>query len=203
MTENQNIHQPLINYFENVATLDENEKQLVQDLFIYKTYKRKEFLLKEGEICRQFNFILNGCMRMYLVDDKANNHILQFAAENWIMVDAMSFREKTASKLNIDTLEKTEVLYITPNNLKTLYEKAPKFNYIIRELLEKHLTSVQKRLLQVMSSTGEERYLDFLKTYSQFSNRLPQTQIAAYLGITPEYLSKIRNDITKTKHFYS
>lgn len=203
MTENKDHFQQIISYFENIARLDENEKQLIQELFIYKVYKRKEFVVKEGEICKNFNFILNGCMRMYLVDDKANIHILQFAAENWIIVDAMSFREKSASKLNIDTLEKTEVLQISPENLKTLYDKASKFNYIIRELLEKHLTSVQKRLLQTLSSTGEERYLEFLKTYSQFSNRLPQTQIAAYLGITPEYLSKIRNDITKPKHFIS
>lgn len=203
MSEIQDQYKPLINYFEKVETLDEGDKQLIQELFVFQSYKRKEFLLREGEICRQFNFILNGCMRMYLVDDKANNHILQFAAENWIMVDAMSFREKTASRLNIDTLEKTEVLYITPENLKFLYQTAPKFNCIIRELLERHLTAVQKRLLQVMSSTGEERYLDFLKTYSKFSNRLPQTQIAAYLGITPEHLSKIRGDMVKSKHFIS
>lgn len=203
MMEIQDHFKPLINYFEKVAKIDDNEKQLIRDLFTYKEYKRKEFLLREGEICRQFNFILKGCMRMYLVDDKGNNHILQFAAENWIMVDAASFREKIATRLNIDTLEKSEVLYITPENLKQLYQTAPKFNYIIRELLEKHLTSVQKRLLQVMSSTGEERYLDFLKTYSQFSNRLPQTQIAAYLGITPEHLSKIRGDMVRTKHFIS
>lgn len=201
--EIQDHYKPILNYFEKVVALEESEKQLVQELFVYKAFDRKEFLLREGEICRQLIFILKGCMRMYLVDEKANNHILQFAAENWIMVDAMSFREKTASRLNIDTLEKTEVLYITPENLKTLYEKAPKFNCIIRELLERHLTALQKRLLQVMSSTGEERYLDFLKSYSQFSNRLPQTQIAAYLGITPEHLSKIRGDMVRTKHFIS
>ncbi len=203
MLEIQDHYQQLIDYFEKVETLNEQEKQLVQELFIYKDYKRKEFLLREGEICRQFSFILQGCMRMYMVDDKGTTHILQFAAENWIMVDALSFREKSASQLNIDAIEKTELLQITQENLKLLYEKAPKFNYIIRELLEKHLSSVQRRLLQTMSSTAEERYLSFIKTYSQFSNRLPQTQIAAYLGITPEHLSKIRNDIAKAKHFIS
>lgn len=203
MSQIQDHFKPLIDYFEKVATLDESEKQLVQELFVYKAYGRKEFLLREGEICRQFSFILKGCMRMYMVDDKGTLHILQFAAENWIMVDALSFREKSASQLNIDALEKTELLQISQENLKMLYDKAPKFNYIIRELLEKHLTSVQRRLLQTISSTAEERYLSFIKTYSQFSNRLPQTQIAAYLGITPEHLSKIRNDIAKSKHFYS
>lgn len=203
MIEHNDNFQQLITYFENIARLDDCEKQLVKEFFKFQTYKRKEFVLKEGEVCKQFNFVLNGCLRMYLVDDKANTHILQFAAENWIMLDAMSFREKSASKLNIDALEITQVLYISPNDLKVLYEKAPKFNYIIRELLEKHLTSIQRRLLQTLSSTGEERYLDFLKTYSQFSNRLPQTQIAAYLGITPEHLSKIRSDITKSKRFIS
>ena len=201
--EIQDHYIPLINYFERVASLDEFEKKLVQELFVFNTYKRKEFLLREGEICRQFSFLLKGCMRMYMIDDKATTHILQFAAEDWIIVDAVSFREKTASFLNIDAIENTELLQITHEHLKLLYEKAPKFNYIIRELLERHLTSIQKRLLQYMSSTGEERYLSFLKTYSQFTNRLPQTQIAAYLGITPEHLSKIRNDITNPKKFIS
>ncbi|WP_288459894.1 Crp/Fnr family transcriptional regulator [uncultured Chryseobacterium sp.] len=203
MKEAQNIYQPIIDYFERVAALNETEKDLVKELFTYHSFKRKEFLLREGEICNKFCFIVKGCMRMYMIDEKGTTHILQFAAENWIIVDALSFRQRTASNLSIDTLEASEVLYITPENLKLLYEKAPKFNYIIRDLLEKHLTTIQRRLLQYMSSTGEERYLAFLKTYAQFANRLPQTQIAAYLGITPEHLSKIRKEITKPRHFIS
>ncbi|MDO5614964.1 MAG: cyclic nucleotide-binding domain-containing protein [Cruoricaptor ignavus] len=108
--------QPLIEYFENITPLSESEKRLVTELFVFKSYKRKAFVLCEGEVCQQFNFIVKGCMRLYLTDEKADTHILQFAAENWIMTDAVSFREQTPSRLNIDTLEATELLYITPEN---------------------------------------------------------------------------------------
>jgi CRP-like cAMP-binding protein len=173
------MYQQIINYFERVAALNETEKDLLKELFVHKSYKRKELLLREGEICSKFCFILKGCMRMYMVDEKGTTHILQFAAENWIIVDALSFRQRTASNLSIDTLEASEVLYITPENLKLLYEKAPIFNYIIRDLLEKHLTTIQRRLLQYMSSTGEERYLAFQKTYASLPTgfRKPRLQL--------------------------
>lgn len=203
MTQIQDHYQQLINYFERTASLDETEKQAVRDLFVPNTYKRKEFALREGEICRQFTFVAKGCLRMYKVDDKGNTHILHFGSEDRIVLDAVSFREQSPSYLYIDALEPTEVLQISPENLRKLYLENPKFNFIVREMLEVYLSAVQKRLMQYMSSTGEERYLEFLKLYPQLANRLPQTQIAAYLGVTPEYLSKIRNDITKSRHFIS
>ena len=203
MIEKQEHFLQLIRYFERTAPLDNTEKQAVQDLFVANSYKRKDFVLREGEICRQFTFVVKGCLRMYKVDDKGSTYILHFGSEDRIVLDAVSFREQSSSYLYIDALEPTEVLQISPENLRKLYRENPKFNFIVREMLEVYLSAVQKRLMQYMSSTGEERYLDFLKVYPQLTNRLPQTQIAAYLGVTPEYLSKIRNDLAKSRHFIS
>jgi CRP-like cAMP-binding protein len=189
--------EPLLNYFQKVIPLNKEEKQLVIELFKPRLYRKKQYVLQEGDVCNQFNFIVRGCLRMYKVDDKGNTHILQFAVENWWLSDIGSFHERKASDLNIDALEDTMVLQISHDNLLSLYTTAPKFDRIFRVLIENSFVSLQKRLLQNISSTAEERYLSFLENYSHLNNRLPQTQIASFLGITPEFLSRLRNRQTK------
>lgn len=188
---------PLLVYFNNIIPLNERERQLVSDSFQPRLYRRKQYVLQEGDICRFFSFVVRGCLRSYAIDEKGNTHILQFATENWWITDMGSFYEKKESKLNIDALEDTMVLQISFDNLTGLYNHAPKFNRIFRVLIENSHVALQKRLMQTISSSAEERYLSFLETYPHLSNRLPQTQIAAYLGITPEFLSRIRNNQAK------
>lgn len=189
--------EPLLDYFQKVIPLNSEEKQLVIELFKPRLYRKKQYVLQEGDVCNQFNFIVRGCLRMYKVDEKGNTYILQFAAENWWLSNIGSFHERKPSELNIDALEDTMVLQISHENLLSLYTNAPKFDRIFRVLIENSFVSLQKRLLQNISSTAEQRYLSFLESYSQLSNRLPQTQIASFLGITPEFLSRLRNKQTK------
>ncbi len=191
--------QPLIDYFQKMIPLSEEEKQLVVSLFKPRLYRKRHFVLQEGDVCNQFSFILQGCLRMYKVDEKGDKHIIQFAAENWWMIDLGSFHGRIPSELNIDALEDTVVLQISHEHLISLYIQAPKFDRIFRVLIENSFVSQQKRLLQTISSTAEERYLSFMQTYSHLVNRLPQTQVASFLGITPEFLSRLRNKQAKTK----
>ncbi|MES2794573.1 MAG: Crp/Fnr family transcriptional regulator [Bacteroidota bacterium] len=189
--------EPLLNYFQKVIRLNNDEKQLVTELFKPRLYRKRQYVLQEGDICNQFNFIVRGCLRMYKIDDKGNTHILQFAVENWWLSNIGSFHERKPSELNIDALEDTMVLQISHENLLLLYTNAPKFDRIFRVLIENSFVSLQKRLLQNISSTAEERYNSFLDSHSPLTNRLPQTQIASFLGITPEFLSRLRNKQTK------
>jgi CRP-like cAMP-binding protein len=189
--------EPLLDYFNRLILLNKEEEQLVTERFQSRLYRRRQYILQEGDICNHFNFVVRGCLRSYTIDEKGNTHILQFAAENWWTTDIGSFYEKKASKLNIDALEDTMVLQISYDNLTGLYDQAPKFNRIFRVLIENSHVALQKRLLQNISSSAEERYLSFMQTYPHLSNRLPQTQIAAFLGITPEFLSRVRNSQTK------
>jgi CRP/FNR family transcriptional regulator, anaerobic regulatory protein len=188
---------PLLDYFQKMIPLNLEEKQLVTDLFKPRLYRKRQYVLQEGDVCNQFNFIVRGCLRMYKVDAKGNTHILQFAAENWWLSNIGSFHERQPSELNIDALEDTMVLQISHANLLLLYTKAPKFDRIFRVLIENSFVSLQKRLLQSISSTAEERYLAFQDNYAHLTNRLPQTQIASFLGITPEFLSRLRNKQAK------
>lgn len=185
---------PLLAYFQQLLALDATEQQLVRELFKPRQYRKKQYVLQEGDICNQFSFVVHGCLRMYKIDEKGNMHILQFASENWWLVDIGSFHGRKASELNIDALEDTIVLQISYENLLTIYTTAPKFDRIFRVLIENSFAALQKRLLQYISSTAEERYLSFLQNYAHLSNRIPQTQIAAFLGITPEFLSRLRSN---------
>ena len=190
--------EPLLNYFDRLMPLDKEEKELVIQKFHPRLFRKRQYVLQEGDVCTQFYFVVRGCLRMYKIDEKGNTHILQFAAENYWINDLGSFHGLKPSGLNIDALEDTVVLQISRDDLITLYTEAPKFHRIFRVLIENSFIRLQERLLQNISSTAEERHQSFLEIYPHLVNRLSQVQIASYLGITPEFLSRLRNRITKT-----
>ncbi|ULQ50948.1 Crp/Fnr family transcriptional regulator [Flavihumibacter fluvii] len=183
----------LLDYFQQLIPLTNAEKDLVAQKFHSRLYRKRQYVLQEGNICTQFNFVIRGCLRTYKIDEKGAIHILQFASENNWINDLGSFHGENPSALNIDALEDTVVLQISRDDLVDLYLKAPKFDRIFRVLIENGFIRLQERLLQNISSTAEERYATFLALYPHLANRLSQVQIAAYLGITPEFLSRLRN----------
>ncbi|WP_336518043.1 Crp/Fnr family transcriptional regulator [Pollutibacter soli] len=187
----------LLSHFVSLISLDQAEKDIVVASFHPRLFRKKQYLLQEGDICTHLYFVVRGCLRMYKIDDKGLVHILQFAAENSWISDLGSFYAESPSELTIDTLEDSVVLQISRTDLINLYTSAPKFHRIFRVLVENSFVSLQKRLLQTISSTAEDRYQYFVSTYPNLTNRLPQTQIASYLGITPEFLSRLRNRQTK------
>jgi len=189
--------EPLLDYFTRLIPLNKEEKELVIQKFHPRLYRKKQYVLQEGDVCRQMNFVVRGCLRMYKIDDKGGSHILQFAAENNWITDLGSFYSEKPSELTIDALEDTMVLKITHDDLITIYTQAQKFHRIFRVLIENAYVGIQKRLLQTISSTAEDRYQYFIDTYPHLANRLPQTQIASFLGITPEFLSRLRNKRSK------
>ncbi len=196
--------EPLLDYFNKLIPLSQEEQELVRSKFHPHLFLKKQFALQHGDVCEYFDFVVRGCLRLYKVDEKGVYHILQFATEKFWMLDLTSFHKKIKSVLDIDALEDTVVLRINYDDLIDLYVKAPKFDRIFRVLLENHFMQQQERIGQLFSSTAEERYQSFLETYPHLLNRLSQVQIASYLGVTPEFLSRIRNRMAKglpdTKH---
>lgn len=188
---------PLIDYFENYLPLNVAEKSFVKQVFKERRIKRRQFILQEGDICKYNTFVLEGCFRMYMVDDKGKEHNLQFAIENWWVGDIGSFHSEEPSKLYIEALENSVILQIKKEDQLKLFVDHPKFNRIFRVLTENALVNSQKRILQNISSTAEERYLNFLERYPDIFNRISNVQIASYLGVTPEFLSTIRKRLVK------
>lgn len=190
--------QALIAYFNRHLPLDEKEINIVKECFKGRKVKKRQYLLQEGEICKHSTFVLEGCLKMYFVDPNGKEHNLQFAIENWWIGDIGSFHSGTPSKLNIEAIENSIVLQIKKEDQLKLFADYPKFNRIFRVLAENAMIGLQRRVLQNISSTAEERYLDFLERHPQFFNRISNVQIASYLGVTPEFLSTIRKKLTKS-----
>ena len=192
------ITKPLIDYFENFLPLSEEEKSIVEETFKERRVRRRQFILQEGDICKHNTFVVEGCFRMYTIDDKGKEHNLQFAIENWWIGDIGSFHSEKPSRLYIEAIENSIILQCNKEDQLKLFVEYPKFNRIFRVLAENAMVGLQNRILQNISSTAEERYLEFSKKHPQLFNRISNVQIASYLGVTPEFLSTIRKNISKS-----
>lgn len=177
--------------------LTDEEKELLWQAVTVRKYRKRQYVLQAGDVCRYENFVVSGCLRAYYIDDAGTEHIIMFAVEDWWTSDLLSFLTQTPSKLNIDALEDSEVLQIEHSALEALYLKIPKLERFFRIMMQNAYIAQQQRILFNISKTAKERYLYFIEKYPKLEQRLPQHQIAAYLGITPEFLSQIRKQLSE------
>jgi len=166
-------------------------------LLKFKKIKKNQYLLQQGETARYESYVNKGCLKAAFIDQTGEEYIMQFAIEDWWITDVQSFLNGTPSDLEIITLENSELLQIDYQSLNRLFKKYPKFERFYRILNQKHQISLHQYFIGLHSKTAKERYLHFIKRYPYFIHRIPQYQIASYLGITPEYLSKIRRDLSR------
>jgi CRP-like cAMP-binding protein len=163
--------------------------------------KKGDFLLRQGEKCTHAFFVESGLLRQYSVDEKGKEHIIQFAPENWFVVDRESVYFNQPSAYFIQALEDSEVFLIEEDFILQLSKSDPTFLEFNNRLLHNHIRHLQKRIAQLLGATAEERYLDFIKMYPDLVLRVPQVLIASYLGITPESLSRVRKELAmKNQH---
>jgi CRP-like cAMP-binding protein len=180
-------------------SLTAHEMEEFCNLFQNKAIKKKNFLLREGEICKFEGFVTKGIFRVYHIDKSGGEQILYFAIENWWITDIDSFTTEKPSQLFIEALEDSEVLLISKKDKEFAYENLPKIEKLFRVMTQKTHVALQRRMIDNLSKTADQRYLDFIEKYPQLHQRLSNLQIAAYLGISHEFLSKIRNKITNKR----
>ena len=185
------------NILERNIHLTSEEIKILQSKFTHKHFRKHQYILQQGELSRFENFIVTGLTRTYEVDEKGQEHILQFGMEDWWIGDMYSFLSGKPSAFNIDCLEDTEVLRITKPNLELLYSEVPKMNQYFRLLLEKALIATNQRIIASLRKTAAERYLEFLEKYPRIDQRVSNHQIASFLGITPQSLSRVRRDLSR------
>lgn len=174
-----------------------DEIEILKSLFSHKKFRKHQYILQEGDVAMHDNFIIRGIARMYRVDDKGQEHILRFTPEDWWTGDLASFLSRKPTIYNVDCLEDTEVLRISSADLETLFEKVPPMNKYFRLLYQKSLISYSLRLTSALSKSATERYEEFITTYPHIEQRVPNHQIASYLGITPQSLSRIRSQASE------
>ena len=153
---------------------------------------KKSFLLQAGEVCQYEVFVTRGCLRLYALDHAGHEYVLYFATEGWWMTDLDSFTQQRPSQLFIEALEDTELLAVGRADKERLYAELPVVEKLFRVMTQKTHVFLQRRVLAGFSQTADVRYREFIGRYPQLAQRLSQVQLAAYLGITPEFLSKIR-----------
>jgi CRP/FNR family transcriptional regulator, anaerobic regulatory protein len=188
--------QPIIEQFNKHLPFTDEEVRLMETRTLMRKIKRRQMILQEGLICKHYSFVMKGCFRMYGIDENGKEHNIQFAAENDWITDIGSFYSDKPSKLYIEAIEPSVILQIEKLDLYFLFISIPKLTRIFKVIIEDKYVELQNRVLQNISSTAQQRYLSFLEQYSNLALRLPNTQIASYLGITPEFLSKIRKELS-------
>jgi CRP/FNR family transcriptional regulator, cyclic AMP receptor protein len=197
MNQSASPFEPINNHIAKCTFFTPEELTYFNNILEYKLVPKKTFLLKEGEICHFEAYIVKGCIRTYYIDENGFEVILQFAIEDWWVSDISSFHEHIPSKLFIETLEDCELLLLNPASKEDLLLKVPKFERVFRLMIQRNLSATQNRLINTIAKTAMEKYQDFLERYPSIPQRVPQHYIAAYLGISPEFLSKVRAKMGK------
>lgn len=190
-------HEFILQHISRHITLSEPDIQRFKSVLRYRKLRKRQYLLQAGDVSLYENFVLKGCLRAYTVDPDGTEHIVMFAVEGWWVSDLYSFLTGTPATQNIDALEDTEVFSIEKNDLEKLYQQVPEFNRMFRILLQNAFVAQQQRIIGSISQTAEEQYTSFITKYPTLEQRIPQNQVASYLGLTPETLSRIRKQQAK------
>ena len=178
-------------------TLSAEEKEHFLNLLQPKTYKRKQFILEDGEVCKYSTFVTKGCLRGFTVDANGFEHVLNFAPVGWWIADMYSLLTQKPGILNIEAQEDAEVLLLSKSRQEKLYHDIPQFERFFRIITENSLVAYQQRLIDNLSLSAEERYHNFCKRYPTLINTLPKKQIASYIGVTPEFFSRMQHRMLK------
>ena len=170
----------------------EAEEKLLLPYLKNISLKKKEHLLKEGQICIANYFVVKGCMRMYFITEQGTEQIVQFAIDNWWLADLMSLDAQKPSQFNIQAIEASEIIALDKKIHEELFIKIPKMERYFRIILQKAYSASVMRFRYIFTQSGEERFHHFVSSFPDFVQRVPQYMLASYLGFSPEFLSKLR-----------
>jgi CRP-like cAMP-binding protein len=198
-TEHTIMYEQLFKHFNKYISLTEEEFEECKVLFRYKKFRKHQYILQNGDISRHETFILSGCTRTYEVDDNGQEHIIQFGLETWWVGDLHSFLTNSPTRYNIDCLEDTEVLQIQRTEMEKMYDRIPRLERFFRLLIQKAYIASTDRIYSNLSKPAHERYQEFIEKYPHIEQRVPNHQIASFLGITPQSLSRIRSQSVSRK----
>ena len=181
-----------------IFPLGEKEINQLKSSFKEKRIKRRQFILQEGDVCKHYTYVSEGCLKLYKIDQSGKERNLQFSIENEWITDLGSLYSETPSEVYIEAIEQSTILHIEIKDLVHLYTHFPNIDRNFRVVIENSFINLQKRMFRNISATAEERYLFFIKTQPNLINRISNVQIASYLGITPEFLSNIRKKLVES-----
>ena len=182
------------NYVARHIQLTEEEQEYFLSLLKIRKVKKKQFIVQPDFICKYRSYVYSGAMRAYLLDNKIQEHTIAFAIDDWWISDYNSYIFQQPATLFVEALEDTILIQIDYNAEQLLKEIVPKFEKFFRIITERAFAFLQQRVLSNLSKTAEERYEEFMQRYAEIVKQVPQYALASYLGMSTEYLSKLRNN---------
>ena len=190
---------PLLEYINKFINLTVEEETILLSKIVHRNYLKEQYIAQQGDICKSVNFIISGCTKTFYMDLEGQEHIVMFSIEDWWTSDLGSFITQTPSDFNVQCIESTQLIQFTYDNLEELYKEIPKLERLFRKIVERAFAASQKRIIRNFSLTAKERYQIFKKTNPKINQRVPQYMIASYLGVTKEFLSKIKSQIIQSQ----
>ncbi|OXA77362.1 cAMP-binding domain of CRP or a regulatory subunit of cAMP-dependent protein kinases [Flavobacterium aquidurense] len=182
----------LLQHIQKFISLEPSEIDIIESCISLSKIKKKEHILKEGQVCNTMYFIVNGCIRQYIINSKGAEQTLQFGIENWWITDQLSYHNHIPSHFYIQAVENTEVIAIEKPILESLLVEIPKLERYFRIVSQKSFGAMQMRIKFLFTMSAEERYHHFNNQFPEFVQRVPQYMIASYLDFSAEFMSKIR-----------
>jgi CRP-like cAMP-binding protein len=189
----------LFKHIEEKVSLTDTDKEAIKTFFVPKRLRKRQYLLQEGDICKNLAFVAKGLLRTYNVDEKGDEHMSVFGWEGWWISDFNSFLSAEPSVFNIDAIEDSELLLISHTEYDRLTLTVPIMDRYFRILYQNSLVIKERRLMSSITHTAEEKYLLLIESNPMIIERIPQNLIASYLGIAPETLSRIRKNLAYRK----
>ncbi|QNR25183.1 Crp/Fnr family transcriptional regulator [Croceimicrobium hydrocarbonivorans] len=185
-----------VSYFSSISPLSPDEAQAIAGSMQTRSFKKGDFLLKEGQISGSTYFILEGCIREYILTDGEEKTTNFYTEEQWA-ISLNSFDQQIPAKHNWICAEDCEVVQGDEEQAQAIFKKFPRFETLSRTIMEAAFAEQREALNSYYTDSPEERYLKLLKSRPSLLQRIPQYQIASYIGVKPESLSRIRKRIAK------
>ena len=192
-------NKPLLKYINKFINLSVEEETILLSKVVHRNYLKDQYIAQQGDICKSVNFIISGCTKTFYMDLEGQEHIVMFSIEDWWTSDLGSFITQTPADFNVQCIESTQLIQFTYDNLEALYKEIPKLERLFRKIVERAFAASQKRIIRNFSLTAKERYQIFKKTNPKIDQRVPQYMIASYLGVTKEFLSKIKSQFIQSQ----
>ncbi len=187
----------LLDYFKQTISISSEIENKLSEVIKEKTFVKGEIILSDNSIKKEHIFVASGCLRSFYKTENGKEYTIQFAIKNWWISDYMTLYSDAKSSISIESLTPSKVFILDKNNVDKLYKEHPAFEAFQRKNFEKRIAILQKRILSLLTLSASEKYDQFLKDYSDFEKIIPNYQIASYLGITPQSLSRIRKERIK------
>lgn len=190
------MEQELFDFIGKYLTLTEDERKAIADLSLFHSFKKGSILLREGESSRQSYFVMKGCVRFYhLIDmeERTTEFYTEFEAVNPVCVVTGK-----PSEYYVACVEDSILLISDADTEQMIFEKFPRFETLCRILAEELVAKGQKAFADFKNASPEQRYLNLLETRPDLVQRVPLNQLASYLGMKPESLSRIRRRVART-----